>query len=57
MGRIAKLRQKRKKFKLGRTSAPDSTVLESNLNSAELQDWLIHEWSYLADFYLLVSPQ
>ena len=57
MGRAAKRRQARKKFKSGRKPTPDSTVLESKLNSAELKDWLIHEWNYLADFYLLVTPQ
>lgn len=57
MGRAAKRKQARKKFKSGRKPTPDSTVLESKLNSIELKDWLIHEWNYLADFDLFVTPQ
>ena len=57
MGRAAKRKQARKKFKSGRKPKPDSTVLESKLNSIELKDWLIHEWNYLADFDLFVTPQ
>ena len=57
MGRAAKRKQARKKFKSGRKPTPDSTVLESTLNSVELKDWLIHEWNYLGDFDLFVTPQ
>lgn len=57
MGKAAKLRQARRKFKSGRKPRPDLAVLESRINSVELKEWLIGEWKGLADFHLLIPPE
>lgn len=57
MGRAAKRKQARNKFKTGGKTTPDSKVLESKLNSAKLKDWLVNEWHYLGNFDIFITPK
>ncbi len=56
MGHQAKLRKERKQFKLSRPPIPPIQDLKSKLNSIELRDWLIDQWSNLLDFAMFVTP-
>ncbi|BAZ47275.1 hypothetical protein NIES4102_43210 (plasmid) [Chondrocystis sp. NIES-4102] len=49
MGRQAKLKQKRKEWKLSRPPIPELEHLKNKLSSVELIRWLIYQWSSVVD--------
>ena len=57
MGRQAKLRQKRKQFKLSRPPIPELQYLESRLNSQDLRDWVVDQWNHSIDFNMFVEVE
>ena len=57
MGRQAKLKQKRKEWKLSRPPIPELEHLKNKLSSVELIRWLIYQWSSVVDLEKLVGRE
>lgn len=57
MGRQAKLKQKRKDWKLSRPPIPELEHLKFKLSSVEMKSWLIYQWSSVVDLEKLVTGE
>jgi hypothetical protein len=57
MGRQAKLKQKRKEWKLSRPPISELEHLKIQLNSVELKSWLLYQWSSVVNLDSLVAGE